>query len=321
MSETQKTQTLGGIVMQPPLPGQIDPQAAFHAWETDYMMAYDGAEPVCFAAGLTERVTGHGEFYHLPVPPTGFGEIVTLVDGQTHPAKKPQGAMVDGKHETRGPVAVIVGKTDLASDRIGLVTANVKAMANDAKLMPDFLSARALELGTTQLSFDRRPVFDTAHPRNPITGAGPNMVNIYNEAFDVPGIIKVTNGVRSIRGESGNPVVQNPIFGLVVPSEMSGELELLTELERVANGGSNYAYKRFRPIVLPRLTNPKRYYVVVLNGPVRPVRYSVLIPGETSVLGPESELWKDKRQMKWEYTECSDAMIADWRVIAMSEIP
>lgn len=321
MTTEMKTQTLGGQVMQPPLPGQIDPQAAFDVWSTDYMTAYQGAQPIAISSGLTERVTGASERYHLPIPPSGVGEIVELEDGESHPAQKPQGYMVDGVHKTRGPKAILVGQKDLASDKIGNITANVKAMGNDAGMMPDYMSALALQNGLTQLSFDRKPVFAVDHPRDPINGKGGPHPNLFNETFDVPGLIKITNAVRSYRGEGNNPVVANPIFGIVVPTELQGELEVLVDLERIANGGSNYAYKRYKPIVLSRLTDPKAFYVVVLNGPVRPVRYSVLTPGYTAILGPESELFKDKRQMKFEYSETSDALIADWRVIAKSIIP
>lgn len=313
-----------GVTMPAPPAGTTDPQAMFESWQTDYMSAYAGSDPISLRAGLTGEFTGGSELSHLPIPPTGLGDLEELVDGEPQSTKAPQGYDVPFKHITRAPQGLVVRRNDMASDRVGMITANVAAKGNDAGMFPDFLSAMALEAGTTQLSFDRKPVFSVnQHLGNPVGPATQTKyTNLYGEKLEVPGLVKIVNGMSGYRNESGLPInAGKKTWAIIVPPDLEGDLSVLTELERTQNGSSNWAYKRFVGIVLSTLKDPKAFYVAILNGPVRPIYYSVLFKMEHVFWGPNSAHYEEKRTMKMFSRETSAALIADWRVISKSVIP
>ena len=313
-----------GIITPGAIPGTTDPQAMFESWKTDYISAYGGATPVSLSSGLAQRFSGATRKSHLPIPPSGLGPVEELVDGEPQSAKRAQGYDVPFEHKTRAPQALIVNRSDMASDRVGMVTANVIAKGNDAAMMPDFMAARALEDGETQLSFDRQPAFSSTHKQDPInTSVGPNYVNKFNENLDAPGLVKIVNAMRAYRNESGLPVVSGDVqFGIVVPPDLSGDLSYLLDRDRDQFGATNWAHiYDFVGIVLPTLTDTKTFYVCILNGPVRAIYYSVFIPMEHIFQGPGTTYYNDKRQFKFQSNEDNAALIADWRMIAKSKIP
>lgn len=317
-----------GIITPGAVPGQTDPQAMFESWKTDYMTAYQGAKPVAIESGLMARFTGATKKSHLPVPPSGLGALEDLVDGEPQGAQAPQGYEVPFEHVTRAPQGVIVNETDLASDRVGMITANIIAKGNDAAMMPDFRAADALQLADAaanpQLSFDRVKVFSNQHVQNPVNPAiGPKMNNRFNEKLDVPGLVAIVNAMRSFRNESNLPVVSGDVqFGIVVPPDLAGDLSYLLDRDRDQFGATNWAHiYDFVGIVLPTLTDPKAFYVCILNGPVAPIYFSVLIPMVHTFEGPGDYLWKDRRRLRFRSHEVNVALVADWRMIAKSVIP
>jgi hypothetical protein len=313
-----------GVMLPGAVPGTTDPQAMFESWKLDYMTAYSGAQPVSLASGLAKQYQGMSTKSHLPIPPSGLGAIEDLVDGEPQGAQSPQGYDVPFEHKTKAPRALLVNRKDMASDKIGMVTANVIAKGNDAAMMPDFMAARALEDGENQLSFDRVAAFSNVHRQNPInTSVGPNYINRFNEKLDVPGLVKIVNGMAGFRNESNLPVISGDIqFGIIVPPDLRGDLSFLLDRDRDANGATNWAHiYDFVGIVLPTLTDPKTFYVCVLNGPVAPLYYSVFLPMEHTYEGPGDQLYKDKRQFRFKsFIDCA-CLIADWRMIAKSKIP
>ena len=313
-----------GIITPAAVPGFVDPQAMFESWKTDYMHAYSGAKPVSLESKLAQRYTGASKRSHLPGPPSGLGPIEELVDGEPQSSVSPQGYEVPFDHATKGPQGLLVNETDLASDKIGMITANVIAKGNDAAMMPDFRAAAALVNGETQLSFDRVPVFSNLHVQNPINPAiGPKYVNKFNEKLDVPGLGAIVNARSGYRNESNLPIVGGKKqFGIVVPPDLEGALSYLLDRDRDAFGATNWAHiYDFVGIVLPTLTDTKTFYVAILNGPVAPIYFSVFIPMRHAILGPGYSIWEEKRQMKFLSHEVNACLIADWRMIAKSKIP
>lgn len=314
-----------GIVTPAAVPGTTDPQAMFESWKTDYMAAYSGSQPVSLLSGLAQKFNGASRKSHLPIPPSGMGAIGTLVDGEPQGGQKAQGYDVPFEHETKAPQGLIVGQSDMASDRVGMVAANVIAHGNDAAMLPDFRAADALALAeTTQLSFDRVTVFSTQHVRNPLNPSyGAKMSNKFNEKLDVPGLVKIVNAMAGYRNESDLPIMgRKRQFGIVVPTDLAGDLSYLLDRDRDAFGATNWAHiYDFVGIELPTLTDPKKFYVCILNGPVRPIYFSVHIPWRFIFKGPGSDFFDFKRQFFFGGTEDNIAMIADWRMIAMSKIP
>lgn len=313
-----------GVTMPAPPAGTTDPQAMFESWVTDYMNAYSISDPISTRSGLTGQFKGSSELSHLPIPPSGLGDLEELVSGEPVNTKAPQGYDVPFKHITRAPQGLVIRQEDMASDRVGMITANVTAKGNDAGMFPDFLSAMALEAGTTQLSFDRKPVFSVnQHLGNPV---GPSTqtkyTNLYGEKLEVPGLVKIVNGMSGYRNESGLPInAGKKTFAIIVPPDLEGDLSVLTELERTQNGSSNWAYKRFVGIVLSTLKDPKAFYVAILNGPVRPIFYSIFIPMRHTTWGPDSPHFEKYRTIKMFSNESSAALLPDWRVISKSVIP
>jgi hypothetical protein len=317
-----------GIITPGAVPGSTDPQAMFESWKTDYMSAYNGAKPVSIESGLAARFPGATKKSHLPVPPSGLGPLEELSDGESQGSQAPQGYEVPFEHLTKGPQGVKVNETDLASDRVGMITANIIAKGNDAAMFPDFRVADALALGDAatnpQQSFDRIAAFSTLHVQNPVNPAvGAKMINKFNEKLDVPGLVKIVNAMSAYVNESNLPVVGGDIkFGIVVPPSLRGDLSYLLDRDRDQFGATNWAHiYDFTGIILPTLLDPKAYYVVILNGPVAPVYYSVHIPMVHTFEGPSDHLWKDKRQFRFRSHQVDVALIADWRMIAKSVIP
>jgi hypothetical protein len=329
-AEAQKALSMcaSGILIPGASPGQLDPQAMFESWKTDYMSAYGGAKPVSLESGIMKRYTGATEKSHLPVPPSGLGAIETLVDGEPQGGQAAQGYEVPFQHVTKAPQGLYINRKDMASDRVGMTTANVIAKGNDAAMMPDFRAADALLLAADptnpQLSFDRVPVFSNQHVRNPVNPSiGLKMNNKFNENLDVNGLKNIVNAMSAYRNESNLPVVGGRIqFGIIVPPDLEGDLSYLLDRDRDQFGATNWAHiYDFVGISLPTLTDPKTYYVAILNGPVSALYFSVHIPMEHIFHGPGHEEYDKKRRFLFLSREDNVALIADWRMIAMSTIP
>lgn len=314
-----------GIITPGAVAGTTDPQAMFESWKLDYMNAYSGSQPVSLLSGLAKRYEGASKKSHLPIPPSGMGPLETMVDGEPQGGQKAQGYDVPFEHETKSPRGLIVNRSDMASDRVGMVAANVIAHGNDAAMIPDFRVADALALAeTTQLSFDRVLAFSTQHIQNPANPAiGPKYSNKFNEKLDVPGLVKIVNGMAGYRNESGLTIMgRKRQYGIIVPADLEGDLSYLLDRDRDALGATNWAHIfDFVGIVLPTLTDPKKFYVCVLNGPVAPVYFSVHIPWMPIFKGPGSDYYDFRRQFFFGGTEDNIALVADWRMIAMSKIP
>lgn len=317
-----------GIITPGAVPGQTDPQAMFESWKLDYMSAYRGAEPASLKSGLMAQFAGASKKSHLPVPPSGLGAIETLSDGEPQGSQSAQGYEVPFEHITKAPQGLTINETDMASDRVGMITANIIAKGNDAAMMPDFRAADALAAADAatnpQLSFDRVAAFSTQHVQNPVNPTvGPKYVNKFNEKLDVPGLVKIVNAMSAYRNESGLSVVGGQIqFGIVVPPDLRGDLSYLLDRDRDQFGATNWAHiYDFVGIVLPTLTDTKTFYVCILNGPVAPLYYSVFIPMRHVFRGPGSDIWDTKRQMQFLSVETNIALVADWRMIAKSTIP
>lgn len=317
-----------GIITPGAQPGATDPQAMFESWKTDYMSAYNGAKPVSLESGLMARFSGSSLKSHLPVPPSGLGPLETLVDGEPQGSKAPQGYDVPFTHVTKAPQGLTVNRTDLASDRVGMITANVIAKGNDAAMMPDFRAADALAAGDAavnpQLSFDEIAAFSTLHVQDPVNPTvGPKQVNKFNEKLDVNGLVTIVNAMSAYRNESNLPICGGEIqFGIVVPPNLRGDLSYLLDRDRDAFGATNWAHiYDFVGIVLPTLTDQKAFYVCILNGPVAPLYFSVLMKMEFIFRGPGTDIYDTKRQMQFLSHETNIALIADWRMIAKSIIP
>src|SRR5262249_47247669 len=135
-----------------------------------------------------------------------LGAIEDLVPGEPQGSQAPQGYEVPFTHKTKAPQGLTVNEEDMASDRVGMITANVIAKGNDAAMMPDFQAALALQLAdaTTnpQLSFDQVKVFSNQHIQNPVNPAiGAKMNNRFNEKLDVPGLVNIVNAMSGYVNE------------------------------------------------------------------------------------------------------------------------
>ena len=121
-------------------------------------------------------------------------------------------------------------------------------------MMPDFMAARALEDGETQLSFDRQPA--SRRPTNRIRSTRVWDRTTSTKVQREPGragLVKIVNAMRAYRNESGLPVVSGDVqFGIVVPPDLSGDLSYLFDRDRDQFGATNWAHiYDFVGIVLP----------------------------------------------------------------------
>lgn len=311
---------------------------AFHHWITAYMEAFLSVKPIMRAAGLMEEFPTPGKNYHVHVPRLGLSRPIFQDDGQDWPTSRVQGSEVTGVCTKRGPEGILFDEDDLLETQIPIVTANVSALGRTESLFEDGECARALEDAVAGKSrapgnapitgFDNKPIFAPDHPTDPVSGKG-KQSNVYNLDLTADAVLQIIQGFRSYVTESGDPVFQEePQFSLVYPPNLQAQAEKALDREYIAEivpgsttaaSVSNTAYKRLKPVCVPQLSDVTRWYVAVNNMARKPLARVIFRAMRRFQLGPESDLWKSKQQMKIYSNEKTDCRVVDYRLIATSK--
>lgn len=114
---------------------------------------------------------------------------------------------------------ISVARPNLEDDKYGMLTPAAQELGQDAKDLPDLLTAALMKNGHTALTFDGQNFFDTAHPNYTSTGAGTTVPNYVTGSG--PSWYLLDTSRPSIRGfiyQRRRPYVIVPKFSLTDPS-------------------------------------------------------------------------------------------------------
>jgi len=304
---------------------RADAEFAYHTWLTLYNGAYAAAKPIMRKLGLLEATTTRTKSYHVTIPPVALGEEVEeTTDGNDWPTSGIQGSEVKGTIKKQGPKGLHLTEDDLMEDVIGAANARVQALGRAKAFWEDRKGTATLQGGLTQIGADNKAIYAADHPWDAITTKGVQS-NTYGEGLNPDGLHKVCAGFADVRAENGDPFFGDDAeleFVLAVPAALKADAEKATGREFVGEAGagvSNVAYRMARLAVLPRLTDPTRWFVAVTNMTRKAVLKVEFRAMQDFRRGPESDLWKSKQVMTLTCNEKSDYLIPDWRLVATSK--
>lgn len=177
--------------------------------------------------------------------------------------------------------SLLIKKTDIADDRMGMYGPLMEQLGTEAAYHPDELFFLALIAGETAACFDGQTFFDTDHAwgdsgthdndltATAATGTAPTAAE-FRTAFHA-----ARTKMLTYKNDQGK-LLNRPTIGsmnklmAIVPPEM--ELAAYEGLTAALTGGgdTNIVIDRPQIVVSPYLTNADRFYLLNLEGALRP---------------------------------------------------
>jgi len=170
-----------------------------------------------------------------------------------------------------------VDRDDWEDENLGIYSALFQEMGRSAAKWPDEIVKTALQAGTSAVTFDGVPFFDTAHPLDP---AGVQSNNFTGTALSSATFASVRAAMMSYTGENGIPLGLMPNL-LVVPPQLEVtarqilNAEFIVGTEASATGGNTNVFRGAADIlVVPEIANePTTWYLADTSRPVRPLLF------------------------------------------------
>lgn len=321
---------------------QVDEQYAWTSWLLAYENGLKEVKAQCRAAGiLGDMSTGTPDF-KIPLPPLGSGEDVTGADGNEWLTNDPRTYFISGLAYKQGMKGLRFRERDLFENYVQARRMNAMAYGRTEVLYEDRRTAECLQLGFEQNVMteegiadlrgpDDRPIFGVMHPFDFIkkqTGRGHEFANTFPLALTPDNVLHIRDNFAGILDEVGNPVFSDMEleFVLIFPAKLKTDAEKCLNREFIGEfqsfGGAsvnNIAYKMARPLCLRQLRDPSRWYLVIINQPMRPVIRVGLQPFKRIEIGPNSDMWRTKQIMKWFSYERATYRMVDPRLVATSK--
>lgn len=167
-----------------------------------------------------------------------------------------------------------VSRDSIEDDQFGLYNPIFELQGAQVAKHPDQLLAELLESngGVGPIGYDDKPVFDNAHPQNleePTKGVNDNLMT---SKLSVDSYWEARQKMRDFRGADGQPLAVLPDT-LVVPTSLEKMGKDILEADRNALGATNTAQGTSRLLVIPELTDPEAWYLMVTGMPIKPFAY------------------------------------------------
>lgn len=160
---------------------------------------------------------------------------------------------------------VAVDRNDVEDDAVGIYTPMVRALADAAATHPDELVFDLLAGGFTNVSYDGRPFFDTAHT----AGSGPAQSNKSTAVLSATSYATARAAMMSLVDENGKPLNVVPDLLVVPPQLEKAALEIL-RADLDVNGSSNIYKDSVDLVVAPYLAgHPTAWYLLDTKKPVK----------------------------------------------------
>lgn len=152
-------------------------------------------------------------------------------------------------------------------DRIGLWSANVSTLAQNAARNPDILIFKLLADGFTIPCFDGKPFFSDAHPVGTKTAS-----NMSHAKLSLSAYVTARASMMSLTNNRGDPLALVPDT-LVVPPALEKEARDILVADFI-NGTKNTMQGTAKPLVAPQLAgNDSAWFLLCTSQPVKPLIY------------------------------------------------
>jgi phage major head subunit gpT-like protein len=207
---------------------------------------------------------------------------------------------------------------EIEDDLSGLVGNAVNAARNTAGKWAqhqDLLCAQALEAGLTSTCWDGQNFFDDSHPYDPDSiGTSGTFDNKHSLALTTANIETLLTVFRSMLDPSGMPVVSSSPIVLMVPEALRWKAIQATTDATVAMSAARGLFSADQPtpslmtqavrvVVNPYLNldgaNPNRWYLVRMDGAVKPILFQRRSSLETFEQGTDSEVYFVERKIRF----------------------
>lgn len=311
-----------------------DLEYAWHYWITEFMSGVEQAKPVLRLAGILETLTTPVPNFHIPLPPLGVGGIHIGEDRQPWPAVDVQLYEVKGRVAKMGPLGLTMTEEDTYEAQVKSIAASMAALGRAEKLFEDTMSAATMEaslVGSIKigkktyelLGADDVPVFSRNHYFDPVRKSGNAVSNTHAYPLTPDNALAVKTQFATMRDESGNPIFADQALevALIGPSALEGDIEkcvermYIAEVSGATGGGvSNVMYKKAKPVVLPQLRDPARWYMTVINRPRKPIAEISMMPMQRKMIGPGSSQFDLTQEMRVFSYQRAAYRLVDWRM-------
>lgn len=307
---------------------------AWHFWITEYMSGVEAAKPILRTAGILETLTTPVPNYHIPLPPLGVGGIHVGDDRQPWPTVDPQVYEISGRVAKMGPLGLTMTEEDTYEAQVKSIGASMVALGRAETLFEDTMSATVMEASSSPeikikdrkyslVGADGVPIFSRQHQFDPVRKSGPPVSNTHPFPLTPDNALAVKTQFATMRDESGNPIFADEVLevALIGPSALEGDIEKTVERMYIAEvsgatagGVSNVMYKKAKPVVLPQLRDPTRWFMTVINRPRKPIAQISMRPMQRRLIGPGSDLYELTQEMRTFAYERAFYRLVDWRM-------
>lgn len=171
-------------------------------------------------------------------------------------------------------LTVGVDRNDIEDDTLQVYSPIIQDMGRAARKWPDQRLKTVLQAGTTEVTFDGVPFFDTAHPLDP---AGVQSNLFAGSALNATNYATVREEMMSYTGEDGEPLGVMPNL-LIVPPQLENQGRTILNADMIADPGgiaagvTNVLKSSASLLVVPELANePTVWYLADTTRPIRPL--------------------------------------------------
>lgn len=186
-------------------------------------------------------------------------------------------------------------RQDMEDDRVGGLMRRARGLARVAMRHSERLIVNAIEAGTTDVGYDGSAFFANAHADrgagaqdNLLAGSGSSTANVQT---DLNGAIQAMAGYLA---ENGEPVNEDGFGRLLLMAPFGLRRSVLEALNAsIISNTSNVGFsdQTIIPYFSARLSDADDWYLLHLDGPVKPIIYQERVPLSTEELGEGSDQW------------------------------
>lgn len=164
---------------------------------------------------------------------------------------------------------VSVDRDDVEDDNLGLYTARIQMMAQEAKTHPGILASQTLKKGFSEKCYDDKPFFSEEHK------VGKNTFSNRGKAkFTMESYAAARAAMRLLKKENGDPISINPAL-LIVPPNLEAEARKILEAELI--DGTTNPWKGSAELLVDENISggdyPDNWFLVDNTKPLKPIIY------------------------------------------------
>lgn len=192
-------------------------------------------------------------------------------------------------------IGIDIRRQDMEDDRVGGIMRRVRGLARVATRHSERLIISGLEAATTDTGYDGSAFFANAHADrgagtqdNLLGGSGATTANIQTD---------LNTGIQTLAGflgENGEPVNEDGFGRILVVAPFGLRKSVLEALNAsIISNTSNVGFsdQNIIPYFSARLSDADDWYMLHLDGPVKPIIYQERTPLTTEELGEGSDQW------------------------------